>query len=102
MEATSSPSALLARATDANALLTADTLRTLPPVLADRVRTGSLVVVSARYDLDIGASPAEEPVGVSRSAPGSLGRDERGVSPDVRHHHRGEGYIWIGIDDLIG
>jgi carbonic anhydrase len=54
VEPTTPPSALLARATDANALLTADTLRTLPPILAARIREGSLAVVPARYDLETG------------------------------------------------
>ena len=54
VEPTTPPSALLARATDANALLTADALRTLPPILAPRVRAGALAVVPARYDLETG------------------------------------------------
>jgi hypothetical protein len=54
VEAATSPTALLIKATDANAVLTAAALRDVPPILAPRVPDGSLVVVSARYDLETG------------------------------------------------
>jgi carbonic anhydrase len=54
VEPTTPPADLLGRATDANALLAAEALRARPPILAARVRDGSLTVVSARYELETG------------------------------------------------
>jgi carbonic anhydrase len=47
-------SELLAAATRANVLLVADRLRTDSRVLAERIRSGKLVIVSAEYALDTG------------------------------------------------
>ncbi len=54
VESTTPPSALLSRATDANALFTAEALRTRPPILSTRVSDGSLTVIPARYELETG------------------------------------------------
>lgn len=54
VEATAPRGALLGRAIDANAVLTAEALRARPPILARRVREGALTVIPARYELETG------------------------------------------------
>jgi carbonic anhydrase len=54
VDSTVPPGALLARATDANALLTAAALQARPPILDARVRDRSLAVTAARYDIETG------------------------------------------------
>jgi carbonic anhydrase len=54
VDSTTAPGALLGRATDANALLTAAALQARPPILDARVRDGSLAMVAARYDIETG------------------------------------------------
>lgn len=48
------PAELMSAATRANVMLTCERLRRESPILAERIRSGKLVVVSAEYALETG------------------------------------------------